>query len=140
MIFSNILVPFDGSELAMKSLEKAIEFAKLDRTVKVTALHAYQLPIKRVPDAIFNPVKNMIMEDAHATIEPAKKKLEVISEQSEAMIVEGAPIKVILEKAEELNCDVIIMGSRGLSGIKEFLGSISHYISQHSPIPLLLIK
>lgn len=140
MIFSNILVPFDGSELAVKSIEKAIELAKLDPTIKVTALHVIQLPVKRVPDAIYNPVKSAILEDAHETIALAKEKLRVISEQSEAIVAEGAPIRVILQKAHDENCDLIIMGSRGLSGVKEFLGSVSHYISQNSKVPVLLIK
>ena len=35
MLFSNILVAYDGSELASKSLDKAIEFAKLDPTLKL---------------------------------------------------------------------------------------------------------
>lgn len=140
MIFSNILVPYDGSELAMKSIEKAIELAKLDPSIKVTALHVFQLPAKRVPDTIYNPVKKTIVEDAHETISRAKEKLEEIADQSEAIVAEGAPIRVILEKAHENKCDLIIMGSRGLSGIKEFLGSVSHYISQNSSVPVLLIK
>lgn len=140
MIFSNILVPFDGSELAKKSLDKAIELAKLDQSIKVTALHVVQLPVKRVPDAIYNPVKIAILEDAHEIINLAKEQLENIPNQSEAFVAEGAPIRVILEKAQEKECDLIIMGSRGLSGVKEFLGSVSHYISQNSKIPVLLIK
>ena len=140
MIFSNILVPYDGSELAMKSLEKAIELAKLDPSIKVLALHVYQLPAKRVPDSIYNPVKKTIIDDAHEIISQVKEKLEEIAEQSEAIIAEGAPIRVILDKAHENNCDLIIMGSRGLSGIKEFLGSVSHYISQNASVPVLLIK
>lgn len=140
MIFSNILVPFDGSDLALKSLEKAIELAQLDPSVKVTVLHVVQLPVKRVPDAIYNPVKKTILDDAHETIAIAKERLEVISERSEAMVVEGAPIRVILDQAKEQNFDLIIMGSRGLSGFKEFLGSVSHYISQNSKVPVLLMK
>lgn len=70
----------------------------------------------------------------------AKQKLSVIAEQSEEIVAEGAPIRVILQKAHEENCDLIIMGSRGLSGVKEFLGSVSHYISQNSKVLVLLIK
>lgn len=139
-MFSNILVPYDGSNLALKSLEQAIELAKLDPSVKVTALHVVQLPIKRVPDAIYNPVKQTILDDAQETIAGAKEKLEVLPERAEAIIVEGAPIRVILEQSKQLGCDLIIMGSRGLSGFKEFLGSVSHYISQNSKVPVLLMK
>ncbi len=140
MMFSNILVPYDGSELAMKSLETAIELAKLNPSIKVTALHVYQLPAKRVADSIYNPIKKTIIEDAHEVISHAKEKLEEIAEQAEAVVAEGAPIRVILEKTHENKSDLIIMGSRGLSGIKEFLGSVSHYISQNSNVPVLLIK
>lgn len=140
MIFSNILVPFDGSELSLKSLDKAVEMARLDQNVKITALYVVQLPIKRVPDSIYNPVKQAILDDAHTTIALAKEKLEMVSTQAEAIVVEGAPIRAILEKTHDRNCDLIIMGSRGLSGFKEFLGSVSHYISQNSKVPVLLMK
>ncbi len=53
---------------------------------------------------------------------------------------EGPAYKVILEHAKENNSDLIIMGSRGLSGVKEYLGSVSHYVVQHSSVPVLIIK
>lgn len=140
MIFSRILVPYDGSELASKSLEKAIEFAKLDSTVKVSVLHVITLPINRGPESLFNQVKSMIIEDGNEMIENAKAKLVEIPNQSEVFVKEGSPSHVVLQQAKELNCDLIIMGSRGLSGFKEFLGSVSHSITQKSTIPVLLLK
>lgn len=140
MIFSRILVPYDGSELASKSLEKAIEFAKLDSTVKVSVLHVITLPINRGPESLFNQVKSMIIEDGNEMIENAKAKLVEIPNQSEVFVKEGPPSHVVLQQAKELNCDLIIMGSRGLSGFKEFLGSVSHSITQKSTIPVLLLK
>lgn len=141
MIYSNILVPFDGSDLAIKSLEKAIEIAKLDPAIKISVLHVVQVPLRRgVPDGIYNSVKQLIFENGNETLQAAKEIAEPISEQVELLLEEGAPIHIILEKANELNCDLIIMGSRGLSGVMEFLGSVSHYITQNSKIPVLLIK
>lgn len=140
MLFSNILVPFDGSELASKSLDKAIEMAKLDPAVKVTVLHVVSIPPKRVPDHLYNQVKKAILDDAAETIETVKGKLSEIPNQSEAFIKEGSPYYVIIEQVKDLGCDLIIMGSRGLSGIKEMLGSVSHSITQQSPVPVLLIK
>lgn len=141
MVFSHILVPFDGSELALKSLDKAIEFAKLDRATKVFVLHVITLPSKKKgPETLYNQVIQMIVEDGNDTIEKAKEKLVEIPDQAEAFVKEGTPRHVILEQIRESNCDLIIMGSRGLSGFKEFLGSVSHSISQESPIPVLLMK
>lgn len=140
MIYSRILVPYDGSELASKSLEKAIEFAKLDSSVKVSVLHVITLPIKRGPESLYNQVKSMIIEDGNGVIEDAKAKLAEIPNQSEAFVKEGSPSHVVLQQAKEMNCDLIIMGSRGLSGFKEFLGSVSHSITQNSTVPVLVIK
>ncbi|WP_269085326.1 universal stress protein [Peribacillus muralis] len=46
MLCSKIVVAYDESELARKSLEKAIELAKLDPAIEVQVLHAVTLPIK----------------------------------------------------------------------------------------------
>ena len=55
-------------------------------------------------------------------------------------LAQRSPAYVILNHAKEYNCDLIVMGSRGLSGIKEFLGSVSHKITQRSQIAVLIIK
>ena len=39
MLFSNIVVPYDGSKLASESLDKAIEFAKIDPAIKISVIH-----------------------------------------------------------------------------------------------------
>ncbi|MBP2239639.1 nucleotide-binding universal stress UspA family protein [Cytobacillus eiseniae] len=140
MIFSHILVPFDGSELSLKSLNKAIEFAKLNETIKISVLHVITFPVKRGPESLYSQVKGMIVEYGNETIEKASVILADIPNQFEVFVKEGSAQHTILQQAKELNCDLIIMGSRGLSGFKEFLGSVSHSISQHSTIPVLLIK
>jgi nucleotide-binding universal stress UspA family protein len=140
MLFSNILVPYDGSELAIKSLVKAIEFAKSDPAVNITILHVVSIEAKTVHASLYNQFKKAKLDDAKATVEPVKAKLAEIPNASEVLVKEGSSSNVILQQVKELNCDLIIMGSRGLSGIKEFLGSVSHSITQQSPIPVLLMK
>ena len=71
---------------------------------------------------------------------PAKFDLRQISNPSEVIIKEGLSYTVILEQAIERQCDLIIMGSRGLSGLKELLGSVSHTVIQRAEIPVLLVK
>lgn len=39
MLFSHIVVPYDGSKLALESLDKAIEFAKIDPAIKISVIH-----------------------------------------------------------------------------------------------------
>lgn len=54
---------------------------------------------------------------------------------------EGDAGKEIVKYCEEAGCDLIVMGSRGLSGLKEWwLGSVSHYVSQHTKRSVLIVK
>jgi len=53
---------------------------------------------------------------------------------------EGDPRRVILACADELDVDLIVMGSQGLTGLKEFLlGSVSHKVAKHSHRSILLV-
>ena len=52
----------------------------------------------------------------------------------------GDPAKVILEMADELSADVIVMGSRGHNALEEvLLGSVSHKVQMKSKIPVFLV-
>ncbi|MFJ8063888.1 universal stress protein [Psychrobacillus sp. NPDC096426] len=56
-------------------------------------------------------------------------------------MIEGHPGQTIEEFAEQNNIDLIIMGSRGLSGLKEvFLGSVSHHVIQKVKSEVLIVK
>ena len=140
MLFSHILVPYDGSEQSVKSLDKAIEFAKQDQQIKLTVLHVVSIPPRTVQMSLYNQFKQSILDEANEIIKPAKAKLEEIPNPSNAYVKEAPSFNAVLQEAYDLNCDLIIMGSRGLSGIKEFLGSVSHLIVQKSKIPVLVMK
>jgi nucleotide-binding universal stress UspA family protein len=53
----------------------------------------------------------------------------------------GAPTwEAIVDRADELDALVIVMGSRGLSGAKELVeGSVSHQVAEHSGRPVLIV-
>jgi nucleotide-binding universal stress UspA family protein len=56
-------------------------------------------------------------------------------------LVEGRPADKIVETAKLESCDLIVIGSRGLGGIKEFfLGSVSDRVADEAPCPVLIVK
>ncbi|MOA44126.1 Stress response protein NhaX [compost metagenome] len=56
-------------------------------------------------------------------------------------MLQGSPADVILKYAKSHDNDVIVIGSRGLGTIREFvLGSVSHNVVQNAKIPVLVIK
>ncbi|MBR6906295.1 MAG: universal stress protein, partial [Selenomonadaceae bacterium] len=76
---------------------------------------------------------NVILERAQQMV-PSGIETETISET-------GSPAVVILDVAESLKADLIVMGSRGLGVVKGvLLGSVSQYIVEQSECPVLVVK
>lgn len=141
MLCSKILVAYDGSELAQKALEKAIEIAKIDSTIKLEVVHVITIPTAVSNTDSLQAFEDAIYQEGEDMIAKVKLVLSKIPNHSGAVLLKGlSPAYVILNHINKRNCDLIIMGSRGLTGIKEFLGSVSHTVVQRSPIPVLLIK
>jgi nucleotide-binding universal stress UspA family protein len=64
-----------------------------------------------------------------------------LSNESQADLLQGkSPADVILNHAKEHYFDLIIMGSRELTGIKELLWNVSHAVVQNSHFPVFIIK
>jgi len=60
---------------------------------------------------------------------------------AEGVILEGAPRPVIVESAVELNCQMIVMGTHGRSGLAHLLmGSVAEYVVRHSKVPVLTVR
>jgi nucleotide-binding universal stress UspA family protein len=142
MAYKHILVAFDGSNLANKALQHAAKIAEAFGS-KLTVVHAYATPMLNSGDMLITAPP----EWAQEYIDHAGKVLDSAKAQvpngvtAEFKTVEGYPAQVILDTAEAVGADLIVMGSRGLSGIREFvLGSVSHNVVQHTKIPVLVVK
>jgi len=60
---------------------------------------------------------------------------------AESVILEGAPRAVIVESAVELQCQLIVMGTHGRSGLAHLLlGSVAEYVVRHSKVPVLTVR
>lgn len=142
MLFNRILVAYDASVLAKKSLEKAIEIAKMNSFIQIHVLHV--MAIIPVPEVVvsksYQKMHDEISQLGQEILSNAQSALAALPNKSQCVQREGAPPRVILDYVQENNCDLIIMGSRGLSGFKEFLGSVSHTVIQQSRVPVLLMK
>ncbi|MEG0218241.1 MAG: universal stress protein, partial [Raoultibacter sp.] len=64
-----------------------------------------------------------------------------LTERSETLLVKGTdPASELLKLIDAGDYYLVIMGSRGLSGIKEYLGSVSHKVLRSADIPVLIAK
>lgn len=143
MAYKHILVAYDGSDLAKMALEQAIGIVREHPATRLTVLHVFHYPNILVGEAIYAyppGVEKEYWDFAEALLEDAQKAIEELPYATVALR-QGFPVEQILEVAEEEGCDLIMMGSRGLSGLKEFvLGSVSHAVLQRSKIPVMVIK
>jgi nucleotide-binding universal stress UspA family protein len=69
------------------------------------------------------------------------KEAQAKGVNTEFIQLTGNPGRVICEFASTWSADLILMGSRGLKGLKEiFLGSVSNYITHHAPCSVLIVR
>jgi nucleotide-binding universal stress UspA family protein len=141
MNLSRILVPLDGSENSDRALDAAITLAqKCDSSITAVfvlpfpAVQAYQ------PD---KAAKEQIFKEAKVFLKDSEKKAESKGVPLKYEILKGSPGSAIVDfsQSPKNRVDLIVMGSRGMSGLKEaFLGSVSHHVIQKSKVPVLVLK
>ena len=149
-MFNKILVPIDGSEQSYRALNIAMDLAKryLAKVTLVSVAQPYIVTSQYSPQPMLTPIPTTSydenIENAHKKIlanayDEAKKINSEIKISKE--LLNGRPADKIIEIAKEDGFDLIVIGSRGLGGIKEFfLGSVSDRVADHAPCPVLIVK
>ena len=141
-MFNRILVAIDGSTMSKKALKSAIQFAK-ERYSKIGVIHVeknLQIPEGMANESI-DDLYSAMREEGNEILNHAILMADEEGIEVEPQLVFGEPAFQIVKKANEGNYQLIIMGSRGLGGIKGLmLGSVSQKVSQLSHCPVLIIK
>ncbi len=138
-----ILVPIDFSPHAEAVLEWATHLAE-EHGSRLVLLHVYHLPVEfqqlegaYLPPDFWSTVKS----EAQQTLARYAEGLRSRNVEVEAVVREGYPASVIVEEAEERGADLIVIGTRGLSGLKHLLlGSIAERVVQKAPCAVLTVK
>lgn len=144
MLFTKILLAYDGSKASIKALGRAVELTKVTPDATLDIVHAYDFPRFFVGEGLAPipaSVNREIYELAEQTTAELRERMEHAGVKGNVEMIQGAPAEVILEYAKQNDIDLIVIGSRGLGGIREFvLGSVSHNVVQHAKIPVLIVK
>jgi len=138
-----ILVPIDFSPNADPVLEWAAHLAR-EHGSRLVLLHAYHLPVdfQQLEGAYLPPdFWAQVKSDAAQNMERYAARLREQGLEVEAVIREGYPASVIEEEARERDADLIVIGTRGHTGLKHLLlGSVAERVVQKSPCPVLTVK
>ena len=134
----HILVPLDGSNSSEKGLNKAMYIAKLTGA-EITGLNVVVI-YPTLASAVVN-YKKFITEKSEKMLDAVKQNCEKNGIKFTGKILYGKPSTKISEYAQKEKFDIIIIGSRGLSGLKRtMLGSISSATIQKSKVSVLVVK
>jgi len=138
-----ILVPVDFSGHSAKALDYAIEVAKKFEA-SIHILHSYPIHVGGVtPYGVAFP--ETLERDWRAA---AQQQLDAWGEKVNAAGIEVslsltplAASEAVAETAEEIGADLVVMGTRGLSGLKHvLLGSVAERTLRTAPCPVLTVK
>uniref|UniRef100_A0A1J3ECH6 Universal stress protein A-like protein n=1 Tax=Noccaea caerulescens TaxID=107243 RepID=A0A1J3ECH6_NOCCA len=90
---------------------------------------------------VIESVKKAQQETSAALLGRALQMCRAKQIRTETMVLEGDAKEMICQAVEQMNVDLLVVGSRGLGKIKRaFLGSVSDYCAHHAKCPTLIVK
>jgi nucleotide-binding universal stress UspA family protein len=144
-LFEKILVPLDGSAHSINALEKAVQIAK-KFDGKITLIHAYSTDLVPVPKeySVTEATPEMVEVSRYKganILAEAQIRAQDQGVSVETLLRAGKAVENIVEASKTGKFDLIVMGARGLSPLKEILlGNVSHGVTTHAPCPILVVK
>ena len=145
-----ILVCTDGSKYSQKALEEASVIVKGCNVNEVAIIHVYEkfdsFPISVEGNIEQTEINRLMMEEykkkGEKILSEALKFIEGKNIKARTILKKGHPADTIISIAQEEGFHMIVIGSRGLGGLKKlFLGSVSNAIIQEvKNCSVLLVK
>jgi nucleotide-binding universal stress UspA family protein len=139
----SILVPIDFSDHSQKALDTALDLAERFGA-KVHLLHCYKVFEGRISPYGPAPSEDFGREAREAALKGLRVWRSAVEDRGieiEEHVCDLFPSEAIAPMARELNVDLIVMGTRGLSGLKHvLLGSVTERTLRQAPCPVLTVK
>lgn len=153
-MFRRIVVAYDGGNIAMKALDKAIDLAK-DTSAEIylisvysdNDIQAWRLNGSHYPanaKELFQPDSNDFSDAESIYVNTIQA--EPIDKVRQAgitvhpVITKGKPNAAIIEYAKRIHADLIVTGTHNRAGIEKLLlGSVSGGIIRHAPCPVMVV-
>lgn len=147
MTIKNILVPYEGSTLSKKALDLARDIAR-NFTADLTILMV--IPVYYpINDSVFGGATITNYQEIVKTLkQQGEKDLGKVVEKcrqegtkTSYKIVHDDVSNAILKQAKKSKTDMIIMGSRRLTGVSSIkrLGSTARHVSEHAECPVTIV-
>lgn len=145
--YKNIIVPFDNSKFARNALETAKTLAKsFDSTlhiVTVVEISSVASPglIRSSDRKALEQVRTSVIQSARKTVKQKEEECLAEKIKAKSSVLEGLAANEILKSIKENHINLVVIGSKGLSGLSRLkaLGSVSRKISEVADCPVLIV-
>jgi len=129
----------DGSEYSAKAAKHAVELASVLKS-KIIAIHVIDVRVKRVYEGSEKALMQLT-KFGESYLQDVVNMAKTANVPVEAFLKEGLPPEVIVNEAEDRGVELIVMGTRGLSGAKRvILGSTAEQVVEWARCSVLVVK
>lgn len=144
MLPQQLLVPVDFSETSQKALDFAIELGQALQA-RLLLLHVIEAPVlgggpgEMGMATAYAEVIEQIEADASRNLEDALQRARKAGLECTGELMHGAPFQQIIDVADRQQVDLIVMGTRGHTGLKHLiLGSVAEKAVRLAACPVLV--
>ncbi|PNW63869.1 UNVERIFIED_CONTAM: universal stress protein UspA [Euhalothece sp. KZN 001] len=139
-MYTDILVPTDGSTASTTAVEHAIDLAShYDATLHV--LYVVDVTGYSALEVGADVVANALEEEGEDAVGDVIGSAEAMEIDTESMIQHGTPHRAIIDYATAEAVDLVVMGTHGRTGVGRFLlGSVTERVVRTSPVPVLTVR
>jgi len=140
-----ILLAVDGSQHSLKAVKRLIEQADWYREIPQVELVNVHLPVPRLPRMNMvvgaSQIRRYYDKEGNAALAGARKLLDRSGIPYAARLLVGPIAETLVKHAKLTRCDLIMVGTRGLTAASNLLlGSTAQKLAHISPVPILLVK
>ncbi len=138
-MYDRILLPTDGSRGNTLAVDQALELAETTGA----DLHVFFVveDLAYAPEMMDGQVQAKLRQIGENAIEDIRERADELGVHLETAIEDGIPHREILAYADDNDCDLIVMGTHGRSGLDRYLlGSVTERVVRTSDIPVLTVR
>jgi nucleotide-binding universal stress UspA family protein len=143
-MYSSIVVGVDASERSLKALDQAAELAGLTGA-KLHIVCAY-VPLNDAE--VFERTRGLNPQaaakvdedfDVKALASGAVDRAKRAGVEPKRHLIVGTAAEVLVKSATDIGADLIVVGNRGMAGVRRVLGSVPNHVAHHAPCSVLIV-
>ena len=141
-MYGTILVPTDGSDGIGRALDHAVEIGRgRNATIHALSVIDRRVYLSATDDEQQAEITETLQERADRAVACAGDRLEEAGLAVETVVRDGVPHAEILRYGDEIDADLIVMGTHGRTGREKIanLGSVTERVVEEADRPVLVV-